>query len=116
MLRNVSARELKDLMDVGEKITVVNVLEKGEFDREHICGSMSIPLSDIEKDVPNLLKNKDDTIVVHCSGAMCTASAIAREKLTDLGYRDVRRFEGGIDEWRKAGYCLEGTAYKKVAA
>jgi rhodanese-related sulfurtransferase len=28
--------------------------------------------------------------------------------LTRMGYKKVRRYAGGIEEWQKAGYPLEG--------
>jgi hypothetical protein len=28
-----------------------------------------------------------------------------------MGYTDVIRYKGGIEEWKKAGNCLEGKAH-----
>jgi rhodanese-related sulfurtransferase len=55
-------------------------------------------------------------MVVHCSGPACTASEIAANKLGSLGFSDIWRFKGGIEDWKAAGYCLEGMAYKGKAA
>jgi rhodanese-related sulfurtransferase len=28
--------------------------------------------------------------------------------LTNMGYKNVKRYAGGIEDWQKAGYTLEG--------
>jgi rhodanese-related sulfurtransferase len=40
------------------------------------------------------------------------ASIKAYRILTHLGFENVRRFAGGIDEWEEAGYPLEGDSVK----
>ncbi len=115
MIRNIGTEELKGMMDSGVSFVLVNVLESSSFENEHICGSISMPVQEISQEAPGLL-NRDETVIVHCSGPACAASLSAAEKLETLGYKDIRRFEGGIEEWKKAGYCLEGTVYKEAAA
>ncbi len=39
-------------------------------------------------------------------------SRASGDKLEELGYTDVTRYEEGIDAWRKVGYRLEGEAIK----
>ena len=114
MLRTISTDELNRLVQKGGSFVIVNVLERSSFENEHICGSINIPGGDIEKEAPKLI-NKSEQVIVHCSGPMCTASESAGEKLSSMGYKNVRRFEGGIEEWKKAGHCLEGKAVKKAA-
>ncbi len=108
MLRTVTTKGLKALMDRKANVTIVNVLGRVAYAREHICDSINIPFDEVEKLAPGLLK-KDESVVVHCSGRACTASKTAGEKLEELGYRDVTRYEEGIEEWKKAGNCLEGS-------
>lgn len=114
MLRTIERDELKRLMDSGNALALVNVLDKSDFENEHICGSINIPVDEIEKEATKLI-HKGEVVIVHCAGTMCTASEMAAEKLEKLGYKNVRRFVGGIEEWKKAGYCLEGSAYRKAA-
>src|SRR5574337_1945501 len=102
MIRNISTEELKGMMDSGQSFVLVNVLDSAIYENEHICGSINIPVKEIEKEGPRLL-NRDETVVVHCSGPACTASITAGTKLETIGYRDIRVFRGGIEEWKKAG-------------
>lgn len=115
MVREITREELKEMMDGGESFVLINVLDPEDFENEHICGSINLPSSTIARDAVDLL-NKDDTLVLHCSGPACTASEIAADKLDSLGFSDIWRFKGGIEEWKAAGYCLEGIAYKGKAA
>ncbi|HBG45819.1 MAG TPA: rhodanese-like domain-containing protein [Deltaproteobacteria bacterium] len=115
MVREIETDELKEMMDSGESFVLVNVLDAEDFEDEHICGSINIPASLIAKEALDML-NKDDTIVLHCSGPACSASAVAAEKLDALGFSDIWRYKGGIEKWKQAGFCMEGLAYKgKVA-
>ncbi|MBI5493008.1 MAG: hypothetical protein HY893_08755 [Deltaproteobacteria bacterium] len=115
MIRNISTEELKGMMDSGQSFVLVNVLDGSSYEKEHICGSINIPVQEIAIEGPGLL-NRGETVILHCSGPGCTASLSAATKLEAIGYRDIRVFEGGIEEWKKAGYCLEGEAYKEAAA
>lgn len=115
MIRNIDTDELKDMMDSGESFVLVNVLDAGSYEDEHICGSINIPVTQIDEKASGLI-GREETVVVYCSGPDCKASASAADKLEALGYRDIWRFEGGIEQWKNSGLCLEGKAYAAKAA
>lgn len=115
MVRDINRDELKEMMDGGESFVLINVLDPQDFENEHICGSINLPSATIARDAVEVL-NRNDTVIVHCSGPACTASRIAAEKLDSLGFGDVWRYAGGIEDWKAAGYCMEGMAYKGKAA
>lgn len=115
MSRSISRDELKGMMDSGESFVLVNVLDNEDYENEHICGSINIPVEYIEDDAKDLI-GKDETVIVHCYSPGCEAGKEAADILENLGYKDVRTFEGGIEEWKNAGYCLEGRMYEVVQA
>lgn len=115
MVRDILREELKEMMDGGESFVLINVLDPEDFENEHICGSINLPATTIARDAVNLL-NKNDTLVLYCTNTACTASSIAASKLDSLGFSDIWRYEGGIEDWKAAGYCVEGLAYKGKAA
>ena len=49
-----------------------------------------------------------DDIVVYDSGPYCVASGRAYRIMKDYGYEHVRCYAGGLEEWERAGYLLEG--------
>lgn len=101
----ISASELKAKLDRGEPFKLVNALGEWEFEAKHIPGSLHF------KSVAEALSalSPQDEIVVYCSNPSCRASSEMYKELSEHGYRNVRRFEGGIVGWEDAGYPLEGT-------
>lgn len=105
MTETIDAEELKEKMEKGDDFTLINVLTRESYEKEHIPGSINIPYQEIVKSHRELGKDKE--IIVHCSDEFCDASSIAYEKLKDLGFDKVIDFEGGIEEWKENGYQLE---------
>lgn len=114
MVTNISTDELKELMDKGSSFVLINTLDHEAYEKRHICGSINMPVEEIGKEAKDKL-GEDEQIVVYCSGPTCKASKIAADKLSELGFENVRRYEGGIKKWQEAGYCMEGTEVGKAA-
>lgn len=62
-----SAQELKQLIDSGKPIFLLNPLSEIEFNEAHIPGSVNIPAETILK-TKKLPKDKDVLIVTYCLG------------------------------------------------
>lgn len=112
MSRVITTRELKKMMDTDERFVLVNVLDYGAYEQEHICGSINVPLADIEKNAREIL-DKDEQVVVYGSEPGCVETTQAAEKLASLGFRDVVRYEGGMLEWTVSGLCTEGAVIER---
>lgn len=66
---------------------------------------LSIPYNEIEQNLSQLPSDKNAKVVLYCrSGRM---SAIAAEKLVDLGFTNIWNLDGGMIGWEKAGYALQ---------
>jgi rhodanese-related sulfurtransferase len=100
----ISREELKQKLDRGDKFKLVNALGEWAFNAKHIPGSINI--SKIEDAKKRL--NPSDEIIIYCSNPSCIASIIGYQLLTNMGYKKVRRYAGGIEDWQNAGYPLEG--------
>ena len=50
----------------------------------------------------------EDEVVVYCSHVDCLSSVALYRDLVRRGYRNVRRYSGGLLDWEEAGYPLEG--------
>ena len=99
----ISREELKEELD---KKTVKLVFVQGEWQyrRMHIPGSINIHS---EEEALRSLK-PDDNIVVYCVNELCPVSVFAYNFLVDHGFRYVRRYAGGLTDWKNSGYPLEG--------
>ena len=101
----ISREELKQKLDLGDKFKLVNALGEWAFNAKHIPGSINISKIDDAKKILNL----SDEIIIYCSNPSCIASIIGYQLLTRMGYKNVRRYAGGIEDWKEAGYPLEGS-------
>lgn len=91
----ISVKELKDLMDRGEKVCLVDVREEWEYSLARIEGSTLIPLGTLPQSLERL--KKDDAIVAYCHHGMRSADATGF--LLQQGFSNVRNLTGGIDAW-----------------
>jgi len=106
--QTIEAEELRDrLTSDTDRPVLVNALAREAFEEQRIPGSVSIPASDALRLAPDVLA-RDQAVVVYCASRSCTASPTLAQKLVDIGFADVSDFEGGVEEWERAGFPLEG--------
>jgi adenylyltransferase/sulfurtransferase len=91
----ITSVELKQRLDRGDDLKIVDVREPNEYQINRIPGSQLIPLGDIPRRYAEL--NPDDEIVVHCK--MGGRSAKAADFLRSVGFKRVLNLQGGILDW-----------------
>jgi len=91
----ITSVELKQRLDRGDKLTIVDVREPNEYQINKIAGSVLIPLGDVPKRYNEL--DPDEEIVVQCK--MGGRSAKAADFLRSVGYKRVLNLKGGILDW-----------------
>jgi rhodanese-related sulfurtransferase len=106
--QTVDARTLRERLASDDRPVLVNALAREAFDEARIPGSISIPAGDALRVAPDVLA-RDQAIVVYCSSRSCTASPTLAQKLVDIGFTEVIDFEGGVEEWERAGYPMQGS-------
>jgi adenylyltransferase/sulfurtransferase len=95
----VTPREVKAMLDKGEKFTFVDCRLPNEYEITHIEGTQLIPLQQLPQRVGELRGKENEKIVVHCkSGAR---SMSFTQALRQNGFKDVRSMAGGILLWNK---------------
>lgn len=101
-IKSIDVQTLKQKLDQNERLTLVDCREQGEWDEGHIPQAIFIPLSEIEDRYAEILKNKNDKIVLQCrSGKRSMAAA---GFLKEHGYTDLTNLEGGILDWMSQGF------------
>jgi rhodanese-related sulfurtransferase len=103
-IRTISREKLKDKLSKDEPIKLVMALNRWAFEAKHLPGSLHF---DDPEDLYAAL-GKDDEIIVYCSTVDCLSSVALYRALLDRGYRNVRRYAGGLIDWEDAGLPLEG--------
>jgi rhodanese-related sulfurtransferase len=79
--------------------TLVDIREPDEYEREHIEGAVSMPLSQIGKSHVRLEPGAD--VVFHCKSGMRTHSNC--ERLARIVDCPAAMLEGGLEAWKQAG-------------
>lgn len=92
----ITASELKELMDSGADIQLIDVRQPDEYAFAKIDGAKLIPLGEIIRRM-NELDEKRET-VIHCK--MGGRSARAIEALQQSGFKgSMKNLAGGITAW-----------------
>ena len=76
---------------------IVDVRSSQEFKEGHINGAINIPYYEINKNVTNLLKDKNQEIVLYCEAGV--RSKQAYKKLKRFLYTNVFSLFKGIENW-----------------
>ncbi len=93
----VSSKELAELMHSNTLFAVFDVRERGEYNRCQIPGATSLPRSQIEFSVSQLVPNPGVPICIYDQAE--ERASFAAETLTELAYRSVAILRGGIADW-----------------
>jgi rhodanese-related sulfurtransferase len=104
-IRTISRDELRAKLERGDDFRLIMALNRWAFDAKHIPGSLHF-------DTPEELYatvQPDDEVVVYCSHVDCLSSVALYRDLVRRGYRNVRRYSGGLLDWEDAGLPLEGS-------
>jgi rhodanese-related sulfurtransferase len=110
-VRTIGRDELKAKLDAHETFKLVMALNRWAYDAKRIPGSLHFDTPD---ELYAALK-PDDEIVVYCSHVDCLSSVALYRDLLRRGYRNVRRYAGGLLDWEDAGLPLEGSFVEQRA-
>ncbi len=104
-IREITINDVKQKLDDGEKFHFIDVREDHEWNQGHASGAQHLGRGIIERDIENVVPDKDTEIVLYCGGGY--RSALAADNLQKMGYRKVYSMIGGIRAWREGGYPME---------
>jgi len=97
----VSPFELRELLNDGGEIAVLDAREEASFAEAHLLLATCLPLSRLELDAERLLPRRDLRVVWCDDGEGLAQRAAVR--LLDFGYRQVLMLAGGVSAWRDSG-------------
>ena len=106
MIALITHPELEQLV-AADAVTLVDALPASYYAKAHLPGALNLVESDVEARAAELLPDKDAAIVTYCSNAACPNSSAVARRLTALGYRNVRKYREGIQDWAEAALPVE---------
>lgn len=107
-MTDVTPQKLREEMDKGTPITIVDLQETHDYEHSHIPTAVNVPFDVFKEQYAGLLKDKDQVIVVYGIFDEKGQGSTIAPFLESEGYTKVGRIVGGLMGWKEAGYPAEG--------
>lgn len=85
---------------------LINVLSNEFYNDCHLEYSINVPIEKLYLYVKDLERSQE--IILYCASNTCPKSKQAWHKLNELGFANVRVYEGGAQEWFHHGFPTKG--------
>ncbi len=92
---DITPADLKRRMDQGERVTLVDVREPGEFAIVRLPDAILMPLGELDRRLNELDPSRE--VVVYCHRGVRSMQAVA--SMRRAGFRLARNLSGGLTEW-----------------
>ena len=102
-VKGLTVQETKTLIDRTPNLYILDVRTPDEFKEVRLKNSVLIPVSNLERRVAEVPKNRP--VLVVC--AVGARSKTASELLVSRGYREVYHLNDGLVGWYRAGLPVE---------
>lgn len=91
-MKEITVKELKELIDNKKDFQLIDVREQHEFDEANLNGEL-IPMGDVLNNVDKI--SKDKQVVVHCRSGKRSATVISALE-SQHGFTNLYNLQGGI--------------------
>ena len=95
----ITAADLKEMLDAGKEIFLVDVREPAEYEIVRIPGSVLIPKGEILSGEALAGLPQDKPLVLYCKSGIRSAEALAAVKAA--GFADAVHVQGGVTAWAR---------------
>jgi rhodanese-related sulfurtransferase len=103
-VKETTVDEVKQKLDHGDKVLLVDVREESEFAKDHLPGAIHLGKGVIERDIEERVPDVKTPMILYCGGGF--RSAMAADNLQKMGYTNVLSMDGGVREWREKNYPM----------
>jgi len=98
-MTNISAEELKERMQSGETLNLIDVREPREHEEFNIGGTL-VPLGKIQTMMTDDIEHlKDEEVICYCRSGQRSMQGAAM--LETFGFKDVKNLTGGMLGWKE---------------
>jgi rhodanese-related sulfurtransferase len=98
-MKEISVEELKQKLDSGEKVNLIDCREPHEYEEANLGGKL-LPLGKIQTmQVEDIEHLKEEEVIVHCRSGK--RSMMACLILDQLGFKNTYNVTGGILAWQE---------------
>ena len=103
-IKEISVNDVKSMIDGKEKIILLDVRDKNEFEEGSIPGALNISRGMLEFKVALVIPDKNARIIVFCG--LDLRGPLATRSLYVLGFMNAVNMIGGLKAWNEAGYAI----------
>ncbi|MGW8272534.1 MAG: rhodanese-like domain-containing protein [Thermodesulfovibrionales bacterium] len=104
-VKQVTIQELRKAMQDEEDIVILDVRDPNEYEPAHIPGAINVSRGLLEFSIWSAVPDTNSMVYVYCkTGAR---AALAAQRLTELGYKNVLAVDTGAIAWLRAGYPVQ---------
>ncbi|HKK79647.1 MAG TPA: rhodanese-like domain-containing protein [Phaeodactylibacter sp.] len=96
MAKDIKVDELKQKMDNGDSVVLIDVREPHEHEAFNIGGKL-IPVGNLFNRMDEIEDHKETEVVVYCRSGQ--RSGVAKTLLERAGFKNVRNLLGGMLDW-----------------
>jgi rhodanese-related sulfurtransferase len=98
-MTNISPEEVKERLDKGEKLNLVDVRQPEET-AEYNIGGIALPLGNIQNmQIEDIEGLKNDEVILYCRSGQ--RSGVAAMILDQMGFSNTKNLTGGMLAWRE---------------
>jgi len=107
-IHEITVHEAREkLLSSGDSdVRLIDVREDHEWTQGHAAGAQHLGRGIIERDIENLVPDKNAQLILYCGGGY--RSALACDNLQRMGYINVHSMAGGWKAWKAAELPVEG--------
>ncbi len=100
-IKELTVEQVREKIDRGDEFYFVDTREDKEWEAGRAAGAIHLGKGIIERDIENVIPDRNAEIVLYCGGGF--RSALAADNLQKMGYKNVISMDGGIRRWRELG-------------
>lgn len=96
---------IEEFLQHQQPCVLIDVREDREWLAGHLQQAMHVGKGIIERDIEQVVQDKQQTMVLYCGGGF--RSALAADVLQQMGYTDVLSLAGGYSAWLAQGLTID---------
>lgn len=94
IFEDISSLELNNMINNKEKLILLDVRTKAEYNTSRIPNAINIPISDLDLQIDHLLPYKDEKVIIYCRSGK--RSVYAAHLLYEYGFKHLYNLTQGI--------------------
>ncbi len=103
-IKEVSVGDVKKMIDNKDKIIILDVRDKDEFETGYIPGALNLSRGMLEFKINTMIPDRNARIIVYCGVDL--RGPLAAKTLNEMGYINAVNINGGLKAWKAAGYPI----------